>query len=149
MSEVDEIVSEAIDQIVEGYEELSRLLNVKLSSKWFESFMQEVVRLAINEVARELIHIKYPELDDLPENEYLVIDELVPALLEKYVMERLGLEGRSFEEIIDELEWVEEVGVKLDERRLKAIYEDMVRKIKEGKLELFIKELPKQLVRSS
>ena len=93
--------------------------------------------------------VKYPELDDLHESEYIVIDELAPILLERYVMERLGLETRPLDEVIDELEWIEEVGARIDEKTLKSLYQEMIERIREGRLGVFIKELPKRIIKKS
>jgi len=144
--EVEDLVYDTLSIIVDAYKELSSIMKSKLSDRIISEVMSEVARISINELARQLILSTYPEIDDLPEKEYLIVDTLIPAFLEKYVLEKLGYGSRSINEIMDELVSVVE-DLRINEDVIKNMYDKFIEYLKEGKLREFIFNAPKDLLR--
>jgi len=144
--EVEDVIYDTLSIIVDAYKELSSIMKSKLSDRIISEVMSEVARISINELARQLILSTYPEVDDLPEREYLIIDTLVPAFLEKYVLEKLSYGSRSISEIIDELVSVVE-GLRVNEDVIKSMYDKFIKYVREGKLKEFIFNAPKDLLK--
>ena len=134
----NEIIKEALESISKSYSELSKILKCELSDKSFDEIMKEVVRISVNEIARHMLRIKYPEIDDLPDKLYTLVNELIPAFLEKYVLDRVGLGGRDLSEVTEELSLILNTS-ELDEGIVEDLYEEFESYLDRGEIDEFMK----------
>ncbi len=134
----NEIFREALESISKSYSELSKILKCELSDKTFDEIMKEVVRISVNEIARHMLRIRYPEIDDLPDKLYTLVNELIPAFLEKYVLDRVGLGGRDLSEVTEELSLILNTS-ELDEEIVEDLYEEFESYLDKGEIDEFMK----------
>ena len=141
----EDIVEEVLDTILSAYDELSKILGTKLNRKVFYELMNEVARISINELARQLLLSSFPEIDDLSDEEYSIVDTLVPAFLEKYVLDKLNIGGRSISEIAEELSVISEDLV-VSEELINSLYNEFVNAVRRGELKSFVLTLPSKVL---
>ncbi len=134
----NEIVKEALEYISKSYNELSKILKCELSDKTFNEIMKEVARISVNEIARHMLRIRYPEIDDLPDKLYTLVNELIPAFLEKYVLDKISLGGRDLSEVTEELSLILNTD-ELDEEIIEDLYEEFKSYLNRGEIDEFMK----------
>jgi len=135
---LDERVKEALTAVSKSYSELSKLLKTELSERVLNEIMDEVVRISVNEIARHMLRVKYPEIDDLPDKVYTLVNELIPAFLEKYVLDKVGLGGRDLSEVTEELALV--LGSEgIEPEVIEDLYDEFVSYVRRGKFDDFMK----------
>ena len=129
----EEVILRAVESIARAYRFIVESMGIEIPRSYLERVLGEVSHIAIHELAHAVIHVVYPEIDELyRESEVLgeCVDEVGGRILEIYVSRGVGAPTHSFEEHVYELEHYSNLrGLGIRARDLEALYEEASRLI--------------------